>query len=201
MKDEIAANFDRGIDAAGLGESLTATERHLLYSELKSAARRQLRAIGAPATLQTTAVVHEAWVRLRDSEAFRNHAHFMGSAALAMRYVIIDHIRSATAARRTPNPVDTGTNDSLLGSANQPSHAEILDVHAALEDLAKLKPRCVRVVECRYFAGYTEVETASALEVTERTVNRDWTFARAWLRTRLDDTNVFDLSNGDPHNV
>ena len=187
MKDETAASFDRGIDAAGLGGTLTAAAREILYSELKSAARRQLRAIGAPATLQTTAVVHEAWVRLRDGEAFRNHAHFMASAALAMRYVIIDYIRSATAEKRTPDRIDTSTDTGMFPDAKQPSHAEILDVHAALEDLAKLKPRCVRVVECRYFAGYTESETASALEVTERTVNRDWTFARAWLRTRLED--------------
>lgn len=195
MKDEIAANFDRGIDAAGLGGSLTTAAREILYSELKSAARRQLRAIGAPATLQTTAVVHEAWLRLRDGDAFGNQAHFMASAALAMRYVIIDHIRSATAAKRTPDASDSDVGNSILRNDVQPFHAEVLDVHVALNDLAKLKPRCVRVVECRYFAGYTEVETALALEVTERTVNRDWTFARAWLRLRLEDANVCNMES------
>lgn len=187
MSDDITEIFDRGIDAAGLGESLSASERRLLYTELKSAARRQLRTIGAPATLQTTAVVHEAWLRLRDGGGFRNRAHFMASAALAMRYVIIDHVRSATAVKRTPDLHDIDANASLLPNTDQPSHAEILGVHAALSDLAELKPRCVRVVECRYFAGYTDGETASALEIDERTVRRDWTFARAWLRTRLDD--------------
>ncbi len=66
-------------------------------------------------------------------------------------------------------------------------HSEILGVHEALADLAELNPRCVRVVECRYFAGYTDAETATALDIGERTVRRDWTFARAWLRERLGD--------------
>ena len=156
----------------------------MLYAELKTAARKQRRRVGAPATLQTTAVVHEAWLRLRNSEAFANHAHFIASAALAMRYVIIDHIRSSSAdKRRMP---ESGLDDDEQPVWTDPSrHSEILGVHEALADLAELNPRCVRVVECRYFAGYTDAETAVALDIGERTVRRDWTFARAWLRERL----------------
>ncbi len=156
----------------------------LLYAELKTAARQQRHNVGAPATLQTTAVVHEAWLRLRNHRAFENHAHFMATAALAMRYVIIDHIRSNNADKRRRKPTD----DSEQPVWTDPTrHDEILTVHEALADLADFRPRCVRVVECRYFAGYTDAETATALEIGERTVRRDWTFARAWLRERLAD--------------
>lgn len=181
--DGFEHRFERSLDASGLSKILDVQDRELLYAELKSAARRQRRNVGAPATLQTTAVVHEAWLRLRDSQSFQNHAHFMATAALAMRHVIIDHIRSATAdKRRAP---ESGEDDEQPVWADPSRHSEILGVHEALADLAELNPRCVQVVECRYFAGYTDAETATALEIGERTVRRDWIFARAWLRERL----------------
>lgn len=179
---EKADGFERSLAAAGFEIALDHAERRLLYAELKNAARRQRSKLGAPGTLQTTAVVHEAWMRLRNNSHFADQAHFMASAALAMRYVIIDHIRAAQRDKRQPDVSDESA--SLL-RVDEGRHAEVLAVHDALEDLAELKPRCVRVVECRYFAGYTDSETADALAVDERTVRRDWTFARAWLRDRL----------------
>lgn len=134
--------------------------------------------------LQTTEVVHEAWLRLREKSSFENHAHFMACAALAMRYVIIDHIRSASASKRR-EPASQDDSDQPVW-ADPSRYNEIVGVHEALVELAETNSRCVRVVECRYFAGYTDAETATALEIGERTVRRDWTFARAWLRERLD---------------
>ena len=174
--------FERGFAAAGLATGLGPEQRRLLYGELKAAARRQRRKLGAPATLQTTAVVHEAWLRLRNQAEFVDEAHFMASAALAMRYVIIDYIRAAQAGKRAGQ---VGQNSEDLMLVEDARHAEVLAVHDALGDLAALKPRCVHVVECRYFGGYTDAETAEALAVDERTVRRDWLFARAWLRDRL----------------
>lgn len=150
---------------------------------MKTAARQQRRNVGAPATLQTTAVVHEAWLRLRNNNAFESHAHFMATAALAMRYVIIDYIRGTTTDKR--GKPETQQEDDPPIWTDPSRHSEIVGVHELLADLAEFNPRCVRVVECRYFAGYTDAETATALEIGERTVRRDWTFARAWLREHL----------------
>ncbi|MBX3698205.1 MAG: sigma-70 family RNA polymerase sigma factor [Dokdonella sp.] len=182
--NETESGFERGIAEAGLSARLGPEQRQLLYAELKAAARRQRRKLGAPGTLQTTAVVHEAWLRLRNHAEFVDEAHFMASAALAMRYVIIDYIRAARAGKRAGQ---AGPNIEDFMLVEDARHAEVLAVHEALGDLAALKPRCVHVVECRYFGGYTDAETAEALAVDERTVRRDWLFARAWLRDRLDE--------------
>ncbi len=187
MSDKIEPSFDSGLDAAGLGSLLNTQDRQLLYAEMKSAAHRQRRAMGTPEGLQTTVLVHETWLRLRDNSAFRDRAHFMASAAIAMRYVLIDHIRSLTSEKRTTPQSEAWDGDSTLAHINPSRHSEILAIHTALQKLANIKPRCVRVIECRYFAGYTDAETSLALDINERTVRRDWEFARAWLRDRLDD--------------
>lgn len=186
MSDTIDPNFDSGLDAAGLGKLLDTQDRQVLYAELKSAARRQRSAIGAPQGLQTTALVHETWLRLRENSAFRDRAHFMASAAVAMRYVLIDHIRSITSEKRTTPQSEEWDGNHTLAQVNPARHSEILAIHTALQALSGIKPRCVRVIECRYFAGYTDAETSLALDINERTVRRDWEFARAWLRERLD---------------
>lgn len=190
MSGNIDSSFDSGLDAAGLGSLLNTQDRQLLYSELKSAARRQRRAMGAPDGLQTTALVHETWLRLRDNGAFRDRAHFMATAAIAMRYVLIDHIRSVSSEDRRNSIAEGSDGHAMLAQINPSRHSEILAIHAALQHLAGIKPRCVRVIECRYFAGYTDAETSLALDINERTVRRDWEFARAWLRDRLDDAVV-----------
>ncbi|MGB8715067.1 MAG: ECF-type sigma factor [Rhodanobacteraceae bacterium] len=168
---------------------LGANDRDLLYTELKNAARKQRHNIGAPGTLQTTAVVHETWLRLRKKSSFKDHAHFMACSAQVMRYVIVDHIRNVTTAKRSRPETEASSGDqqelALPVWADPAQHSEILDVHDALADLAEINQRCARVVECRYFAGYTDAETATALDIGERTVRRDWAFARAWLRDRL----------------
>ena len=158
----------------------------LVYDELRRLARRQLRREADGHTLSTTALVHEAYLRLADQTRGRwqDRAHFLAIAATAMRRILVDHARRhhaakrGGAARRVPleRIEDLATDD----------RAEILvALDAALARLASLDPRQARVVECRFFGGLTEEETAEALGVGLRTVKRDWAKARSWLYQEL----------------
>lgn len=163
---------------------LSATELlPLLYSDLRRIARGARRRVGAGETLQTTALIHEAYLKLRNAEAFANRAHFLRAAALAMRHLLINHARDRIAAKRG----GAGERVPLEFAENvaQPSDETMLEVNEALGRLAAVSPRLAQIVECRYFAGYDDVETAQALNLTDRTVRRDWVKARAWLRREL----------------
>jgi RNA polymerase sigma factor (TIGR02999 family) len=155
----------------------------LLYADLKRFARRQRRAIHGVDTLQTTAVIHEAYLKLRTSPGFSNQVHFLRSAALAMRHVLLNYAREQVAVKRgdgaTMVPIEEAP--QLSG----PSFEQLLEVNDALGKLQELSPRLAQVVECRFFGGYSDAETATALQLTERTVRRDWTKARAWLKQQL----------------
>jgi RNA polymerase sigma factor (TIGR02999 family) len=156
----------------------------LVYDELREAARRQLRRVG-PQTIHTTELVHEAYAKLVSSARVpaSSRAHFFGAASRAMRQVLVDRARARTAAKRSGGRRVTVDFDRAdLG--DDPAE-EILAVHEALERLAEFDERSARVVECRFFGGLTEPETAEALGVSERTVTRDWADARAWLRAAL----------------
>lgn len=156
----------------------------LVYDELREAARRQLRRVG-PQTIHTTELVHEAYAKLVSSARVpaSSRAHFFGAASRAMRQVLVDRARARTAAKRSGGQRVTVDFDRAdLGA--DPAE-EILAVHEALERLAQFDERSARVVECRFFGGLTEPETAEALGISERTVTRDWADARAWLRAAL----------------
>jgi RNA polymerase sigma factor (TIGR02999 family) len=155
----------------------------LLYEDLKRLARGERRRYRGGETLQTTALIHEAYLKLRGSAMYNDRAHFLRAAALAMRHLLINHARDAIAAKRGGEAAKVS-----LESAEEvaiPSDEAILDVNEALGRLAALNPRLAQVVECRYFAGYDDEETAEALHLTDRTVRRDWVKARAWLRREL----------------
>lgn len=163
----------------------------LVYDELRRLARRQLRGEDPGHTLNTGALVHEAYLRLVDQTRgeWRDRAHFFAVAATAMRRVLVDHARRHHAAKRgaAARPVGLEAVDAL-GGAGAPdgpagdAHAELLvDLDAALARLAALDARQARVVECRFFAGLTEEETAAALGIGLRTAKRDWAKARSWL--------------------
>jgi RNA polymerase sigma factor (TIGR02999 family) len=156
----------------------------LLYDDLKRLARRERRRLSADHTLQTTAVIHEAYLKLRNSPGFNDRAHFLRAAALAMRHVLVNRARDRLTAKRGAGAVHLSFEDDLSGT-DALAESRILDVNAALGRLASLNVRLARVVECRFFAGYSEMETATALGVTDRTVRRDWTKARAWLLQTL----------------
>jgi RNA polymerase sigma factor (TIGR02999 family) len=175
----------RLLGALGRGES-GASEKLLevVYAELKNLAAASLRGERADHTLQPTALVHEAWLRLVDQTRveWRNRAHFLGTAALAMRRVLVDHARArgrekrGSGAQREPLESDLA---QVPGGLDL--ELDVLALDQGLEELARHSARAARVVELRFFAGLTEEETADVLGVARPTVTRDWRAARAWL--------------------
>lgn len=155
----------------------------LVYHELRRVAHRE-RAVRPSDTLFTTALVHELYLKLARSHAdWRNRAHFMRAAAVAMRHILVDHARRRMAGKRG-GPQRAITLDDALTIVD--SKAELLlELHEALDRLAELDERLALVVECRFFGGMTEQETAEALHVNERTVRRDWAKARCLLQQEL----------------
>jgi RNA polymerase sigma factor (TIGR02999 family) len=171
----------------------------LVYGELRRVAHRQLGAEPAGHTLSTTAVVHEAYLKLagQPRAQWRDRGQFFAVAAVAMRRILVDYARRHRAARRGGGrqPLALDALDVDTAVAGQPGaevqvaateRAEtLIALDEALERLAGLNERLSRVVECRFFAGLTEEETAAALAVTARTVRRDWVKAKAWLYEEL----------------
>ena len=164
----------------------------LVYADLSRIAHRQLGLEVAGHTLSTTALVHEAYLRLVDQTRARweDRVQFFAVAAHVMRRVLIDHARRYRAARRggaQPRPVSLDAIDSAdAASLAAGERAEVLlALDDALERLAVLDERQARIVECRFFGGLTTEETAQALGVTTRTVERDWVKARGWLYQEL----------------
>ena len=156
----------------------------LVYHELRRAARREL-AVRPSDTLFTTALVHELYLKFsRTPRAdWRNRAHFLRAAAVAMRHILVDRARRRAAEKRGGPHRTVTLEDGLIASDSQAE--SLLELHEALDQLALLDERLARVVECRFFGGMTEQETAEALRVTERTVRRDWVKARGLLYQAL----------------
>ncbi|MGE0440029.1 MAG: ECF-type sigma factor [Gemmatimonadales bacterium] len=159
----------------------------VLYEELRRLAHRVLRDERAGHTLDTTALVHETYLRLVDSTRvpWEDRSRFLALAATAMRRILIDYARARRSAKRGGNrvPVDL---DRVQLSADETADA-LVALDDALVRLAALSPRLVQVVECRFFSGMTEEETAAALGVTDRTVRRDWIKAKGWLAAVMAD--------------
>jgi RNA polymerase sigma factor (TIGR02999 family) len=155
----------------------------IFYEDVRRVARRERRRVGAGATLQTTALIHEAFLKLHRSGSFQNQAHFLRSAALAMRHALINYARDRVAAKRGSGAAVVPLVDAE--EVRAPTDEGLLEVNDALGRLATLNPRLAQVVECRFFAGFGDAETAEALGLTDRTVRRDWIKARAWLRREL----------------
>jgi RNA polymerase sigma-70 factor, ECF subfamily len=164
--------------------SATARLFTLVYDELRGLAARAMRGERPDHTLQPTALVHEAWLRLtRDTApAVQSRDHFFALAAAAMRRVLIDHARRRRAAKRGAPPPTPERAIDAEGSAEDDYLAGLGE---ALEELERTEPRLVRLVELRFFAGFTVEETAALLGVSARTVKRDWSFARGWLHRRI----------------
>ena len=153
----------------------------LVYGELRQAAERALRGEREGHTLQPTALVHEAFLKLAGGgpTGSRDRAHFVGIAARAMRQILVDHARRRGAAKRGGG-VAAEPIDSRHADPNAPFE-DLVALDDALDRLSALSPRLRSVVELRFFAGLTDDEIAETLEVTSRTVQRDWAKARAWL--------------------
>jgi len=158
----------------------------LTYQELRAIAHRRLAPRGRGGTLSTTALVHEAYLKLVDQSraGWQDRAHFLAVASLAMRHVLVDRARERSALKRGGARRQITLDDEALAVEDQPE--VLLQLNDALDRLATVEPRLARVVECRFFGGLTEQETAEALGLTTRTVQRDWVKARVLLRRVLE---------------
>jgi RNA polymerase sigma factor (TIGR02999 family) len=176
----LLAEFKRG-DKDALARLLP-----LIYAELRRLAGSYMRDERGGHTLQPTALVHEAYLRLvgQDWAEWKDRSHFIGVAARQMRRILVDYARQHNAGKRggTPAKVDL---DGLAGNFDAGKSDEILAVHESISRLEELDPQQAQIVELRYFGGLTVEETAETLGVSPRTVKRDWAVALAWLRAEL----------------
>jgi RNA polymerase sigma-70 factor (ECF subfamily) len=158
----------------------------LVYAELRALAASFLAAERPDHTLQPTALVSESYVRLVDQSVVKVHdrKHFIAVAAGAMRHVLVDHARRRNAEKRGGGLARVEI-DGAAPEQTELSARDVLDLHEALEVLSKIESLTVRVVELRYFGGLTIEEAAEALGISASSVEREWRFARAWLRDRL----------------
>ena len=156
-----------------------------VYGELRRLARRYMRAERANHTLQPTALVNEAYMRLMadPSVTWQNRAHFFATAAQLMHHILVDHARARRAAKRGGIQHQVTLTDGLASAEDH--SVDVLALHEALEKLAALDARQARVVEMHFFGGMTFAESAHVLGTSERTVKRDWEMARAWLKLHM----------------
>jgi RNA polymerase sigma factor (TIGR02999 family) len=157
----------------------------LVYDELRRLARGYLQRERADHTLQATGLVHEAFIRLVDQSTttWQNRAHFFGAAAQLMRRILVDHARRHRAGKRGGMWEKVEFDEALAPSASR--NLDVIALDDALKDLAKLNPRHSQIVELRFFGGLTLEEAAEVLDVSPRTVEREWRMARAWLRRQI----------------
>jgi RNA polymerase sigma factor (TIGR02999 family) len=157
----------------------------LVYAELRHLAHRYMEGQRPNHTLQTTALVNEAYLRLADQNkpSFSNRSHFFAVAAKAMRQILVDYAKAQQRQKRGAGATKVELDETALISPEQTK--AILDVNEALDRLAMLDSRKAHIVELRYFGGLNQDEIAEVLKISTVTVRRDWVFARAWLYTEL----------------
>jgi RNA polymerase sigma-70 factor, ECF subfamily len=163
----------------------------MVYAEMRRLAASYMRRERADHTLQATALVHEAYMKLVEQRAdWQSRAHFFGVAAQLMRRILIDHARGHLREKRGGEFQKVSLDEALVFSEQQSK--ELLAVDEALQRLAKMDPRQARVVELRFFGGLSVEETAQVLAVSPKTVKRDWSVAKAWLYADLKDRHGTD---------
>ena len=158
-----------------------------VYEELRRLAHHHMEGQRPDHTLQTTALVNEAYLRLADqtNPRWQNRAHFFAVAARAMRQILVSYARSQQSQKRGGGALKVDLDEAALLSPEESK--EIVDLHEALEQLSALDSRKAQVVELKYFGGLNYDEMAEVLKISRVTVRRDWEFARAWLHTELHD--------------
>ncbi len=165
----------------------SASERlyEIVYNDLREMAHRQLRFRRPGETLNTTGLVHEAYLKMFDREDsdWKDRAHFFAVTARAMRQILVDYARRTGAEKRGGKAHRTDLHASIIKDSDEP--VDILDLEDALKQLQKLKPRLAQIVECRFFGGLSIEETAEALGMSSRTVDRDWYKAKSFLYLAL----------------
>lgn len=180
----------RLLNAAEEGDPLAAKELiPMAYAELRKIAAAKMAQEKAGHTLQPTALVHEAWLRLvgpesKDAPEWQSRGHFFAAAAEAMRRILIESARRKTAAKRGANPEKVTLHEDQIESGMRPER--LLAVDEALEKLELEHPDFAKIVKLRYFAGMTIAEIASALNTSESSINRSWKSAKAWLYREID---------------
>lgn len=157
----------------------------LVYNELRALAEQRLRSLGAGTSLQPTELLNEVYLKMSKDSArsWEGQAHFIGAAAMAMRSILVDRARRAAALKRGGSQARVGMDQAELVTDRSPE--EIVGVDEALTRLESIDQRSAKVVEMRFYLGLSFSEIALALGVTERTVERDWAFARRWLANEL----------------
>ena len=157
----------------------------VVYDELRRLARRYMRREGPGHTLQTTALVNEAYIRLVDQKrvTWQNRAHFFGIAAQFIRRLLVDHARARHRLKRGGSALKVEWSEQI--SPPTSSQMDLVALDDALNRLANLEPQKSRIVELRFFGGLSIEETAEALNISQATVKRDWSFARAWLHREM----------------
>ncbi len=157
-----------------------------LYADLRQAARRERFRAGRPNTLQTTAVLHEAYLKLSNRHAWESREQFLATAATAMRHVLIDAARERMSAKRggglRPIPLDDVEDDR---DAHAEEDLQLVAVGGALQRLEQVDPDLAKLVDCRFFVGLSERETGDVMGLSERTVRRRWSQARAWIHREI----------------
>ena len=176
---ELLAHWSDGDDAA------LAELTPLVYEELRRLAHHQMGGERPDHTLQTTALVNEAYLRLADqtNPSWQNRAHFFALAARAMRQILVNYAKSYRAQKRGGGALKVDLDDVAIVSPEESK--EIVDLHEALERLTTLDSRKAQVVELKYFGGLNYDEMAEVLKISRVTVRRDWEFAKVWLYTEL----------------
>jgi RNA polymerase sigma factor (TIGR02999 family) len=189
MAQPSVQEITRLLVAWGQGDQ-TALERlmPLVYEELRRLARRHMNRQRPGHTLQTTALVNEAYLRLIDASQvqWQNRAHFFAVSAQLMRRILVDFARSRKSLKRGAEAPQVTLDDALEVSSER--GADLIALDDALNTLAVMNPRQSQIVELRYFGGLSEEEIAEALKISPRTVRRDWSLARAWLYRELSKT-------------
>jgi RNA polymerase sigma factor (TIGR02999 family) len=183
----ILSEFTHVLERAEHGDPKAAGELlPIVYEELRRLAAQKMAQEAAGHTLQPTALVHEAWMRLGGSGAapFENRAHFFGAAAEAMRRILIDHARRRLAAKRGAG-VEIANLDGLEISSPAANDDQLLAVNEALDKLAALDPRKAELVKLRYFVGMNFDEAAAALGIAVPTAKQWWAYARSWLTVEM----------------
>jgi RNA polymerase sigma factor (TIGR02999 family) len=158
-----------------------------VHGELRRLAAGYMRRERSGRTLQPTAVVNEAYMRLLPQRgvSWENRAHFFGIAAKMMRRVLVDHARRRHAAKRDAGPADPVSISGVASPAQEADHVDVLALHDALSKLSELDPRQSEIVEMKFFAGLTVDEIAKVLDIAPATVKRDWATAKMWLKRQM----------------